>query len=228
MQRRLLVFETRAPALQAVGVLFDQPFDESRVAERHRREDVMARAALEQQIDHRFVALARGPADDVALVHVAGAVHVRAGIEENPDALETPVRRRKMQRRSRCRRRRAAFGSAPCSINSAERVRVADGQMQPAGAAGDALANEAGLVLQQFAQRVDVSGRARPKELRDIRRSPAIDFGLQRSPAREPVLPCDRELGVGELGRRMGRAQQPPAAPSRASSGTRAMRVRGD
>ena len=90
----------------------------------------------------------------------------------------------------------------------AQRIRVAHGQMQPGAARGDALARETGIAFQQFAQRVHVSSRTRPKELSDIRSSPPIDFGLQRSPAWKAMLLCNRTLCVSKLRRRIGRAQR--------------------
>ena len=51
----------------------------------------MARPALEQQIDHGLVAFRCRPSDHISVVQVAVAVDVRAGVEQEPHALEEPV-----------------------------------------------------------------------------------------------------------------------------------------
>src|SRR4051812_23507806 len=98
MQRRLSILETRSSSGETSRILVDEPFDEIDVAERHRREYVMPRTALEQQFDHRRVAFARRPADDLAFVRVAGTVHVGAGVEEQPHTLDVSICRREVER----------------------------------------------------------------------------------------------------------------------------------
>src|SRR5712691_3171978 len=80
--------------------------------------------------------------------------------------------------------------------------------MQPGAAPGIALANKSGIVLQQNAQRFEVSGSACPKELGHIRSAPPVNLSLQRSPARKAVLASNGEVCVGEFRSRVRRAQR--------------------
>jgi hypothetical protein len=85
-----------------------------------------------------------------------------------------------------------------CSVldQQPQRGGVAHGLVQTRTTGGVTLPNETGIVRQQFAQRVDVSSRTRLKEPGDLRSTPTVDFGLQRSPARETVLSCERLMHV--------------------------------
>ena len=66
MHGRLRIFETRPTAQEAIGIFFGEILDEIAVTERHCRENMMACAALEEQINDGFVALARRPTNHVA------------------------------------------------------------------------------------------------------------------------------------------------------------------
>ena len=99
VHRGLPVLESRPATTQRCRVVGDHATHEGRITQRHRGEDMVPRAAFEQQIDHRLVARARGPADHVALVKVAPAVHVGAGIEQDPHALEKAMRSSEVQGR---------------------------------------------------------------------------------------------------------------------------------
>jgi hypothetical protein len=98
MHRRLAIFKAGTATSEALGILIDQLLDKSQIIEGHGRKDVVASSALEQHLDRGFVADTGSPSDDVALVQVANAVDVSAGVEEDSDALEISVRRSKMQR----------------------------------------------------------------------------------------------------------------------------------
>src|SRR5688500_4733246 len=108
--------------------------------------------ALEEQVDDGFIALARGPADHLAVVQVSHPVNVSAGIEENADALELSMRRSEMEWG------RVVAAVADVRVRSmfdqqAHRVGMAHGRMQPSGASCEALASKTRVSLQQRAQR---------------------------------------------------------------------------
>jgi len=98
VQWRLPVLEAGTPPQEALRVVFDERLHEILIAERHCRKNVMARPALEQQVDDAFIAFPRRPPDHLAFVQVSSAVHIGTGVEENPDALEISLRRGEMQR----------------------------------------------------------------------------------------------------------------------------------
>jgi hypothetical protein len=192
------VLEPRSAAQEAIRVFFDELLGKVTIAERHCREDVMACPALEKQVDDGFVAHSCGPTDHVAPVHVSRPVHISAGIEEKAGGVEHSIRRREMEQRRvvpdvASAWIRAVFEEQPHGLW------MPYGDVQPSGAPSQAFASETWISLQQLAQRVDVSGRACPHELGEVRCPPEIQFGLQRTPAREPVLARDRQLGISQL-----------------------------
>ena len=207
VQRRLAALEPRAAAQEAVRIFCDQPPDEIPIAERHGREDVVAGSALEEQLDHGLIALAHRPADDVAVVHVACALCVRAGVEKDAHALELGIRGRQVQRAGVVAEI-AHVGIGAMGDEEPQCVGMAKREVQSMTAGGEALAREPGIILQELAQRRDVSGPARLHKCRDSGLAPAVEFGLQRPPAREAVLPGNRPLGIGELRRGLRHPQQ--------------------
>ena len=110
-------FRSAIDDAEAVRIFFDELLDEVAIAQRHCGENVMACPALEEQVDDGFVALARGPTDHVAVVQVAGAVNVSAGIEEQANALERPFAAAKWSGVALSPTSRA-LGFAPCSMSS--------------------------------------------------------------------------------------------------------------
>ncbi len=104
VQRRQAALEPRHPAIERLRILFDQAANQVEIADGHRRENVVARAALDQQIEegaprrvHLALVVARGviesrPPDHVEGVHVAEPVHVAAGVEQRADGLQVSAR----------------------------------------------------------------------------------------------------------------------------------------
>ena len=68
-------------------VIPDHAPEQIEIAERNRSEDMMPGAARDEEIDHvaAHVPEQRGPADDVHLVQVTDAMHIRARIEQQAD-----------------------------------------------------------------------------------------------------------------------------------------------
>ena len=106
----------------------------------------MARAALEKQVDHCFVAFMRRPTDHVALVQVSGSAHVGAGVEQNPDALEPSACRREMEGTGIVTRV-ANVRIRSVIDQQAHRFRVVNRQVQRRGALR-ALVHKAAIALQ--------------------------------------------------------------------------------
>jgi hypothetical protein len=85
VQRRLALLEARQAAIQRVRIVVHDRADKIQVSDGHRRKDMMARSAVDQERHerlpgpvhlHRVVVrrmVERRPADDVELVHVAHA-----------------------------------------------------------------------------------------------------------------------------------------------------------
>lgn len=110
---------------------------------------MVARPALEQQVDHSFVPAARRPPDHFALVQISNAVHVCAGVEQDSDALEIPVRRSKMERARVVTVTHVRVGTVlDQQLNC---VWMTHGQVQTGAACGDSLASEIRIVLQKRA-----------------------------------------------------------------------------
>ena len=176
--------------------LLDQGLDQVAIPRGDRRKNVVAGAALDQQAEARPGALACRPSDDLAVVQVSRAVHVGARVEEHAQSPARPPPAAKWRgargRRGRGRwgRRRArAAGAPPRDVAPPRAAR----SRPRSGSAGEAGIRRAGRAA---------SRRPRQRtheELREVRRAPAVDFGLQRAPAREAVLAGDRELRVGQL-----------------------------
>src|SRR3954452_23933811 len=126
----------------------------------------MTRPAFEQQPKDGLIALTRGPTDHVAVVKVATAVNVRPSVEQQPDAVETTIRGRHVQRR------RIVSNVPRVRVRAVleqdeQRSRMADCQMQTGSPLRVTLANQAGFVLQEFKQPLDISGRTRAEKLGD-------------------------------------------------------------
>ena len=143
------------------------------------------------------------------------------------DALEIAVRGSEVQRRSRCRRRSRAFGSAPCSINRRTASGMANGQVQPGRAAGEALASEPGSFCNS-------SRNASTSPVVHARKNAAI-FGARRRSisafsARQLGKPYSRAIAscASASRRRFGRAQQRRSRSFASFFRYRATRVRGD
>ena len=193
--------------MEALRIVFDQRLHERVVEERHCREDVMARAALQEQRDHPFVAFERRPADHASVVQVAAAVHVGAGVEERADAVEGAVGRRHVQR-ARIVSEIAGVGVGAVIDEQANRVGGTRREVEPRCASRDALPGEARILAEEFVQGLHVAGTTRPDVLRHVRRAAAVHFGLQRPPALEPVIPSDRQLSVSEPPLRIPQPEQ--------------------
>jgi hypothetical protein len=78
-------------------------------------------------------------------------------------------------------------------------VRVSSGAVQSCRAAAVAIANQCGNVAQQQPQRLDFAARTRAKEFGNVRSATPIDFSLERSPARKPVIARNGELSLVQL-----------------------------
>jgi hypothetical protein len=91
MQRCVHVFESRSTTQEAIGIVFDEVLDEIAIAQGHRGKDVMACAALEEQVDGGFVALACRPTDDVRIVQVSAAMNVGPGVQQNANTPGVPA-----------------------------------------------------------------------------------------------------------------------------------------
>ena len=99
MQGRLLLLGGRQPPPDGVRILGDDAPEQVGIAQGDSGEDVVARAALDQQIHHVPVRHAkhRGPPDGLQPVRVAEAVDVRARVEQRPHRLDVPAARRNME-----------------------------------------------------------------------------------------------------------------------------------
>ena len=97
MQGRHLAFKPGPAASECSGIPCDNFTHRIHIAQRDRREDVMARAALREKVSD-FRLIAGLLADDVELVIVASAVNVSSRIDERADGVEMAVRRRPVER----------------------------------------------------------------------------------------------------------------------------------
>ena len=99
VQRALVVLVAAHPPAQLAGVGLHDPADLVREIDRDRREQVMARAAADQELRDLLVRMpARGPADHLEGVIVAAADHVAARVGEPSHHLEVPGCRRPVHR----------------------------------------------------------------------------------------------------------------------------------
>jgi hypothetical protein len=85
-QGRLVLRVVREPLPERRGIGRDHPPEQHVVAERDRGEDVLPRAARDQEVHHVATRLgeAGSPADRVHPVIVALALHLRARVEQKP------------------------------------------------------------------------------------------------------------------------------------------------
>jgi hypothetical protein len=167
---------------------------------------VVPSPAFEQEGYDCLIPLSRGPADDVALVHIAAAVNVGTGVEQHSNAFEVTTTSREMQRR------RVIADVAQVRIGAMidqqlQDCRMTNGLMQAGAPISRSLANEARIRVEQRAKCIEVATRAGLKVCLDGGCAAAIDLGFQCSPARKAVFSRNRILRVGKSGDRIGGPQ---------------------
>jgi hypothetical protein len=147
----------------------------------------------------------RSPSDHIECVIVAEAVNIGSGIEQRAHDFRVSA--------SRCPMK------GICIVAGFARVRIGPvGEQElhdldvPSLSGGMKTgppllvrgANERRMLFDEFAHGPSFAIRARIEKTVSIRHVQPIDFGLQGTPTREPVLSCDGELRCGQPGLRIG------------------------
>ena len=100
VESALLLFVLRKTPRKRISILLDEATKQIDISERDGGKHMMPGAAADQQIDDVSTGLRKdgGPSDDIHLVEVANAMHVRAGIKQHAHRFKRTASRREMKR----------------------------------------------------------------------------------------------------------------------------------
>jgi hypothetical protein len=162
---------------------------------------MVTRAALEEQrknilMDCRTEACC--PADDLELVCIADSVHVATCIQKRANYFNSTRTSREVQRVCVVADISCIYIGAMLEQESYG-IQVLNCLMQSCRPIPSSLANQAGLSLEKFAQRHEITGTTRRKECVGCRRATPFDFRFECSPAWESILSSDCELSISEF-----------------------------
>ena len=161
MERCLFLLELGETPLDRFRVARDDASQQIQVAQRDRREHMMVRPSLDQQVDDVTSSLREHgrPPDDIHSMEIADTLHIRTGVEQRHYRFERATAGGKMQRK---RVVTVVTSIWFCAVleQQPDSLGMMHGDME-GGRSRVALASEAGLARKQFAQRRDVTRAAR-------------------------------------------------------------------